>query len=1035
MDTDLFLQRLRELPVEEGRQFIREDATEITDYHAIGKLIKVEALRQRGINPLVSLKLADLLIFYGEYIHLPLIRALGLVARGDVLEYFGNYQGALEAFDDAGEIFLRHGDKVNWAHSRIGWILPCAWLGRTEEALQEAAQAREVFLDSGERYWACVLDHNTAVIYTQMGRYQKALELYERMLTIYPTLTDIDENSIQLAIAMVKLNQARNLSWLGDFEQAYRLLYEAHASGVALGATGHIINAEFNLAELDYAQGYYGSALRRYYQVRDSLIQHKFDEPVVMASMTQRMAVCLVKLNRVQEACLLAAEAVAACRQLGAALYTGDALREYAVTLIASGRPQEALAALDEAQALFTQGGLEHQASSIKLQQVELLLEIGDTGTVYNQARSIRAYFDEQGFVERSVLASLVMVNALIKMIQQAGVGEEEEQQTNRLREAMLLSKDAARQARQHNLQEQFYRSQHVLGKLAALQGDTRNASRHYQSAIAQIERILNDLVYDLSPLFLHTTWAVYEDMISLCLQQKQFERAFSYLERVRSITLRRYLNRSKVLLNESEQSGTVHSSSVSQANNAIVLQIQSELGRWQEKYHKYSTQLANLDTSLAPIIDREIIEAELKRCEAMVSELFERLHLHEFDTHATYRGKGVKSERSTQKVQLVDVAQLRQQLAPGQLLLAYYLYKSELVIFALTTAGLITYENPDGAAQLEMWLHQLHAHLDPTGLSGLTSQRLLIIRRLLNKLYDLLIAPVSALLPAAPGFITIVPYGPLHKLPFHALFDGSHFLIEDFQVNYLPVSSILTHPGKQMMYLNDVDGFAHPDHVKSDATLAGHVPTRSPLIFGYSDKGDLQRVLDEAKTLAALLNGRCYLEEEATIARLIEQAPGSPIIHLATHGKSRIEAPNFSYIRLADGQLNAIDAFSLNLAGCELVTLSGCETGLAFSGGGDEQLGLGRAFLASGATSLVMSLWPVEDNATNDLMQLFYQYLMKGETKVQALRAAQCSLLHEPTSKYAHPYFWASFRLVGDVGPLRSANVQGPLLAVETRP
>ncbi len=210
---------------------------------------------------------------------------------------------------------------------------------------------------------------------------------------------------------------------------------------------------------------------------------------------------------------------------------------------------------------------------------------------------------------------------------------------------------------------------------------------------------------------------------------------------------------------------------------------------------------------------------------------------------------------------------------------------------------------------------------------------------------------------------------------------------------------------------------------------------TQPPLVFGYSGNGNLQRVLDEAKAIATSLNGHCYLEGEATIARLIEEAPGSPIIHVATHGQSRLDAPNFSYVRLADGQLNAIDAFSMNLEGCELVTLSGCETGLALSGGGDEQLGLGRAFLAAGASSLVMSLWPVEDNATNELMQFFYQHLLKGKSKVQALRAAQCSLLHRNESTYTHPYFWAAFRLVGAVGPLVYIGAKDPPFMSATEP
>ena len=180
------------------------------------------------------------------------------------------------------------------------------------------------------------------------------------------------------------------------------------------------------------------------------------------------------------------------------------------------------------------------------------------------------------------------------------------------------------------------------------------------------------------------------------------------------------------------------------------------------------------------------------------------------------------------------------------------------------------------------------------------------------------------------------------------------------------------------------------------------------------------------------MLGGECYLEDEATIVQLAEAAPGSPIIHLATHGHSRLDAPNFSSVLLADGRFNAIDAFNLNLKECELVTLSGCVTGLALSGGGDEQLGLGRAFLAAGANALVMSLWPVEDNATSELMQLFYKHLLQGESKIQALRAAQCSLIHRTESTYSHPYYWAAFRLVGDIAPLKYQRTVGHSLAHE---
>jgi CHAT domain-containing protein len=275
------------------------------------------------------------------------------------------------------------------------------------------------------------------------------------------------------------------------------------------------------------------------------------------------------------------------------------------------------------------------------------------------------------------------------------------------------------------------------------------------------------------------------------------------------------------------------------------------------------------------------------------------------------------------------------------------------------------------------------------------------------------LIVPVEPLLPGHNGLLTIVPYGPLHALPFHALFDGTHFLIEHFQLHYLPASSLL-----DFKHLYSAPPPAASEPAKADGAAR-------PLLLGYSGNRHIQHALSEAKQLATLLQGRCYLEEEATIARLEHEAPGSPVIHIATHGHSRPDSPNFSSLLLADGQLNAIDAFNLNLQGCELVTLSGCETGLSLSSGGDEQLGLGRAFLAAGAQTLVMSLWPVEDRMTGEFMKRFYRNLLRGERKVQALRAAQCEFLAHPHSRSAHPYFWAAFRLVGEIHPLSSGLLQ----------
>jgi len=1005
MDTDHLLQQLRDLSLEEGRQLLLDYAVALDDHAAFGILLADEALKEL-YTPFLSLKLAELLTFFGDHVQHLSSHALGLKAKGDAFVQIGHFQTAIECLDAAGKEFLRLGDEGNWARSRISWITASEALGNVEAALQEASRARDVFQRLGEHYWACNIEVNTAVIYDHMGRYQDAIALYENARAAYPTLTDQSETDVKRSLAIAELNQAISLMWLGKFAEATSLQQAAFASFIDLGDTGLQVFIEIDMANLEYTQGYYGQAFLRYLHARDALLQHDTDvptNPMLLADLKLWMAACLTKLSRSQEACHLVEEAVAIYKHIDASLQTSNALREYATALRAAGRLREALAALEEALTLFHHGGFDHYISATRLQQAEVLLELGAITEAYRLASLIKEQADAQNFAIRSIRASLVMIDSLLTQAQHIHTDEE---RASFIEEATLLCKQAALQAKHYHLQEEAYKGQYLLGQIFALQGNNLKAARHYAAAIIQIERILNSLAFDLSPSFLHSAWGVYENMIALCFQQSQRERAFSYLERARSVALHQYLGKAKAGQTPSGDQEPIARAPQSQVNRLTLLRIQYELREWQEKFHYYSALATNIDPSVNSLVQPEIMQKEIRRCETKISELFELFHLSQ---SAVSPIMGKREGKATWFEQL-NIARLQQSLAPDQLLLEYFLHKGKLIIFALTTENLAAYEIPDGGARLEQFLPQLHARLHPGGWSNVQHPPQEGIRRLLKKLYDLLIAPVEALLPPSPGYITIVPYGPLHKLPFHALYDGSHFLIENFQINHLPASNLLAHFNQRQKEIT-----AAPIVLSSS--------NETPLIFGYSGNGQLQRCIDEAKTLAETLHGRCFLEEQATIAQLIEQAPGSPIIHIATHGHARPDAPNFSFVQMADGQLNAIDAFSLDLQDCELVTLSGCETGLSLSGGGDEQLGLGRAFLAAGTRSLLLSLWPVEDHATNELMQIFYQRLLRGESKMQALRDAQCSLLTSASADYSHPYFWAAFRLIGDPSPLLSCT------------
>lgn len=757
METDLFLRQLRELTLEEGQEFLRTHIADIGDYGSFGVVLADEALNKL-FTPFISLKIAEWLIFFGEQVQDASSHALGLKAKGDALVQIGHYQAALECLNTAGEIFLTLNDEENWARSRISGIIAAAWLGHVEEALRDAARAREVFLRDEflrrQGYeWVCSIDLNTALIYDHVGRYQDAITLYESM-QVYPIAADQQTPLIQRIIALAQNNQAVQLIALGDFEKAHTLLQQAQQCFIALKEIVLIINAEVDLAELDYMQGYYGSALRRYFQAHDGIVQHNLNYPVLMAELKIRIANCLVKLNRVQEACVLAKEAVESYRQAGISLSTSNALREYATTLVAANRAQEALSAFEEARVLLNSIQFVPFASMTKLQQAELLLDMGQTHEAYEQAQVVKQYFSTKGLILRAARASLVMAGALVEDFQQMARGEEVPYQAP-VQEAESLCKEVIVQARQHNLQEQTYKSHYLLGRLYALQKNTRKAIRHYSAAIAQIERVLDNLVYDLSPSFLHSTWTVYADLIALCLEQAQFERAFGYLEQARSMALRQYLNRPSLRLPEEEEQSKITSPlSMIQTNRAATLRIQRELREAQDEYRHFSLLLTESTTS--PSIDHAIIEAELQRCERTLGELFERLSLYQSNTNFS----GRPERKASRSIKRLDIAQIRQKLAPGQVLLAYFVSQDKLVSFALTSERLITREHPGDIAQVQLLLLQLYTRLDPAICSNLQQSLLEGTRRLLQKLYAILIDPLEDVLPSPGCHLTIVPYG-----------------------------------------------------------------------------------------------------------------------------------------------------------------------------------------------------------------------------------------------------------------------------------
>jgi CHAT domain-containing protein len=330
-------------------------------------------------------------------------------------------------------------------------------------------------------------------------------------------------------------------------------------------------------------------------------------------------------------------------------------------------------------------------------------------------------------------------------------------------------------------------------------------------------------------------------------------------------------------------------------------------------------------------------------------------------------------------------------QLGSGTALIEYFRIGHDLAVFVMDDTSLRVQRLGGALSQLYRLQPPLRLNLD-AAITAVPARRLVLepnARALLQRTYNVLLRPIRGWLDQYERLI-IVPHGRLHQLPFGALHDGDGYLIERFEIATAPSASSLT-------------------FCLRPRTRRGH----RVLVGGHSADGALPGAIEEAKAVAALYpnHAQLLLEDQLTLAALKGAARDADSIHLAAHGVSRLDAPLFSYLRMADGHQTALDCFDLELD-ASLVTLSACESGTGAISAGDEQIGLPRAFLYAGARAVVHSLWRIDDQFTRRLMERFYAELKAGRGRAAALRVAQLEQLHAGA---VHPFLWAAVSLVGD--------------------
>lgn len=319
--------------------------------------------------------------------------------------------------------------------------------------------------------------------------------------------------------------------------------------------------------------------------------------------------------------------------------------------------------------------------------------------------------------------------------------------------------------------------------------------------------------------------------------------------------------------------------------------------------------------------------------------------------------------------------------LAPDEALLSYFSHGSSM--YAMVISKDSTFGTEIQSEGLENDVRRLRASV---------AKRLAVDAQL-QQLHKRLIAPVESHI--ARKRLSIVAHGALHYLPFAALFDGQKYLADKYSLRMLPSASVLK-------YLRA----ARSNDFKS-ILLLGNPDLKDPAM-------DLPGAQVEAQTLAADMTGATLLLRGAASRKaFVTLAPQAQLLHVASHGEFDASNALSSGLLLAPdgatpGRLTVSDVYQLSL-NAEMVTLSACETGLGRIASGDDVVSFTRGFLYAGASTVMASLWQVDDDSTTFMMTRFYQHL-RTLSRGEALRTAQA----DTRAKYAHPYFWASFYMTG---------------------
>jgi CHAT domain-containing protein len=909
---------------------------------------------------------------------------LGLI--GNCYKRFADYPKALDYLGRALELKRKLGDRLEEGKtlSHLGLV---SWeMGNYASAIDYFTRSSAIGHELADLQLEASSLNNLGLVYDEQGNYRRSLEQYRRALKLYEG-TDFPRGKSDT---------------LGNIGGVYMLLGQYHE-----------------------AIGYYQQSL-----VISEQLRFKTSESEDLGN----LALCYLGLGDVQEAFNHFDRALQFASEAGlkkeeadwhkgkgtALAYEGkytmafDEYRQALETYEKAGLKRELIEALGDEGNLYM--GLADVASAEKnfRRGIDLSKSIGHPAGVTSNLISLgelewrRKRLHEADVLYRDALAQAQKTNDRVTIAAVYVDMALNSRDSGRLADAATQSQGALQAARDIGAHPLEAQALYAIGEVARAQGQPAEALTNYvageetlgaatspelawrlsfgrgqvletlgrdeealaalRQSVIVIESIRDQLRQErFRASFLEDKFQVYIALVRLLLKLNRLDDAFTYAEKLHARSYLDLLNRGAPPLRSESQRQTELAlrGRIRQLQHAI----ESESAKPPQEQRSHALEL----------FSNELGEAE-RGYQNWLDDLFRT-----DPRYASIRTLKVHSSGEVQQMLSVDTA-----------LVEYVVGEAGLTIFVVTQGKLQAKMVPIRAADLYAKVELLR---------DLISRRDDEWRQPALGLYKVLITPAEQ-----AGWLDgvhrlyIVPHGILHYVPFGALPRSSNktgqFLVDKYAVAFLPAASALAFGERKS---------------ETRQALFALAPARSHLQYAQ------QEAREVAESFSS--NNRLLVGKQATEYEFKREASQYQILHLATHGNFNKLNPLFSAVELEpdvhdDGQLEVYEILSLQLH-ADLVTLSGCNT--AMGGGyfadvpaGDDLVGLTRAFLLAGSASVLASLWEVDDRSTPLLMSSFYGDL-HSEDKAQALAKAQRYMLRHG-GRYAHPYFWAPFILVGQM-------------------